>query len=189
MHCIWLLILRLIIPPSLSVSFTMCKTLIMLNQQNQKRMSALSCGLIARWKSSQLVFYKKQQKHAHLRNQHTQHSFISTLFLSIFSANHCHVIASSHRLFFFQMNFEVTNTYGVQQQLPNAGGTLGSQACNPDVMNKRRHPVSPATESNLSSVMMLERTNQMSQKIMARQILNSPLRDKWLSCHFIPTKQ
>lgn len=189
-HCIWLLVPRLIIPPRWTVSVTMCETLIVLHQQNQNRMSA---QLIRDERVFSQCFTKiiKGFAQAHLRNQRTasnHHSFISTRFHSMFSASHCDMIGMLHRPpLFFQRKYKVNNTcvlsggYWIQE-------TLEKQSCNPDV-NKQWHHASLVTKSNLLSVMTPERKNQVSQKIIPREILNIPLRDKLLSCHFIPIKQ
>ena len=156
----------------------------MLNQQNQNRMSAPLIG------DERAVLQKSIRglTDARLRNRRTQRSFISTLLRSLFSANHCDLIGPSHRPPFPPKEILKSTTHMAFSSGYLIRETVG-KLCNPDVVNKQTHPASPVTERNLSSAMTLERINQMSWKIMPRQILNSLLRDEWLSCHFIPTKQ
>lgn len=60
--------------------------------------------------------------HVYLRNQCTQHSFISTFLQSVFGVNHRDTIVKQSPL--FQVNFANNTTYGVQQQLPNSGNII-----------------------------------------------------------------
>ena len=82
---------------------------------------------------------------------HHHHAFISALFHSIFSANHCDTVAQTPSL-------QSDLTYGVWQRLLSAAD-FTELARNPDVGNKR-------TESDVLSAKMEETINQMSQKIV-----------------------